>query len=86
MARRGEAVGSVAGLRTWGETVARPHRDPIGQGVGNAEDQDDACCETRADNAGDDGKGGDDTVVRAVGQIRQVPRRARSGLVGGRQR
>ncbi len=63
---------AVVDLRAAAEEVAHPHREPVGEQVCDAEDDDDGGVERRACDAGDDGERRHDAVVRAVHGLREV--------------
>jgi hypothetical protein len=59
-------------VRATRQVVARSHRDPIREEVGEAEDQDDRPREIRADDAGHDGERRDDSVICPIDEVRKV--------------
>jgi hypothetical protein len=56
--------------------------EAVGDKVREAEDEDDALGEIGPDDAGDDGKGGDDAVVRPVAEVGEVVAEQRPTAAG----
>lgn len=59
-------------VRPDSEVVAHPHRESVGQQIGDTEDEHGNRLQRATRDAGDDGKGGDHAVVRAIDEVANV--------------